>query len=70
MGGTHHHVYPSCSGMYFHIHIIAHQAEDDVEYLLVMSFVVGIVSIGNGGQECLQQMQGFIHIVIVQLFCH
>ncbi len=65
-GRAHHHVHPSHRGTYFHIHVRAEEAENDIEYLLVMAFVVRAVAIRHRGKEGLQQTQHPVHVTTHQ----
>ena len=63
-GGAHGHVHPSPRGAYLHVHIHAQQAEDDVEHLLVVSLVVRVCGVGDGGEEGLQQAERAVHVLL------
>ena len=65
-GRAHHHVHPSHRGAYFHVHVRAKEAENDVEHLLVMAFVVRAVAIRDGGKERLQQAEHPFHVAAYQ----
>lgn len=67
----HHHIKPTLGGVRLHNDaIIAEQGENDVEHLLVMTLVMGIVAIRHGLQKVLQQLQGTLYVAQTYLYRH
>ena len=65
--GEQNNIYSAIWRMYFHVHqIICQEREYDEEHLLIMTFIIGYVTIRNSTQKILQEMQGSIHILLVQ----
>ena len=64
-GRAHHHVHPSHRGTYFHIHVRAEEAENDIEHLLVVAFVTRTVAVRDGGKERLQQTQRIVQPLFI-----
>ena len=52
--------------MYLHIHIPAEEGEDDVEELLVVTLVLGIVTVGDGEEVGLEKAEHLVEIFMVQ----
>ena len=65
-----HHVHTTRGGAHLHVDVTAQQGEDDVEQLLVMSFVVRVVALGDGQQVGLEQAQHTVEVVLAQRHVH
>ena len=57
--------------MDFHIcKIVGKQCEDDVEHLLIVTLRVGVVTVGHRAKECLQELDGTVHVIVGHTSCH
>lgn len=65
-GGLHHDVHTPSGSAHLHIGVHTEEGEDDVEHLLVVDLVVGVVALRYGAEVCLQQAQRTVHIVLAQ----
>ena len=60
--GTQYHVYPPGSGAFLYVDIVVQDREDDVHHLLVMPFGVGVIAVRDGGEICLEHLQGTVQV--------
>ncbi len=67
---AHHHVHPSSGRAYLYIRKVSKQGENQVQHLLVVPFVAGILAIGNGREHGLHQPQRPVHVIEVDAFRH
>ena len=63
--GAQHHIHTSAGSAYFHVHVEAEKAEDDIEQGLIMPLIVRVVALRNGREEGQEQLQGLVHVAAV-----
>ena len=69
-GGAKHHVHPAARGTDLHVDIVAQQTENDVQHLLIMTFVISMFRVRDSQQESLQQTEGTVHVTAKKGLVH